>query len=221
MTGWRSALAATLAIAALTHLVAVWAVPRVIMARTIAALDTLGAHNRPLHPPRPTDRSRGVVMPSPDLLYTACSFDLGAGPLRVSAPIPATYWSVALFADNTDNFFVLDDRAAGTPSVDILLIGPGEHVEAAAGERLVRAPSRRGIVLFRTLISRDDDLCKRRGKSSAARPSRLNPRGSASRGGARSSGRRAAGRSPARRSRAPSSASPWHAHSRAARLGAA
>lgn len=158
MKFWARTLLATLALAALVHVAALWAVPRLIMARTIAAMDAAGALNAAIHPPRADDRARGVVMPSPDLLYTVCSFDVGRRPLRVSAPVPGTYWSVAFFAANTDNFFVLDDRGAGAPSVDILLVGPGQQAAPPPGTRLVRSPSRRGIMLFRTLIANDEEL---------------------------------------------------------------
>ncbi len=56
------------------------------------------------HEQRITDRSRKVVRPSPNLIYSACGFDLSESPLRIKAIIPDdTYWSVSMFALNTDN----------------------------------------------------------------------------------------------------------------------
>ena len=103
--------------AVLGHLAHIVAYPRLIMAGTMNAVQgRAGAANKPLLPPLPTDTSRGVVKPSPDLLYALCVYDLAKGPVVVSAMPSADYWSVALYAGNTDNFFVLNDRqAAGKP----------------------------------------------------------------------------------------------------------
>jgi uncharacterized membrane protein len=158
MRRWARLLPAMIAVAAIVHVATLWALPRLIMARAIDGLDAAGALNAAIHPPRPDDTARSIVLPSPDLLYTACRFDLDAGALRISAPVPPTYWSVAFFADNTDNFFVLDDRTAGGSRVDITLMAPGRREEAPPGTRIVEAPSRRGIVLFRTLIVSEDAL---------------------------------------------------------------
>lgn len=158
MKRWTIPFLATLAIAAIVHMAAVWAAPRLIMARTIARMEAHGAHNAAVRPPRPTETSHDVVLPSPDLLYTTCTFDLGERPLRITASVPDTYWSVSFFAANTDNFFVLDDRQAGAPTVDLLLVGPGWHDAAPTGARIIEAPSRRGIVLFRTLVPGDAAL---------------------------------------------------------------
>ena len=59
------------------------------------------------------ENARAIVRPSPDLLYAGCAFDLADGPLRIQATVPRdTYWSLSMFAANTDNFFVVNDRAA-------------------------------------------------------------------------------------------------------------
>jgi uncharacterized membrane protein len=148
-------LAATLLVALLVHGATVYFLPHLIMARTMAGMSRVAGVNAMFHGPRPTSRSRGVVRPSPDLLYSSCVYDLDAanGALHVHArDMPATYWSVSLFDSNTDNFYVINDRQAKDGSVDFLLIAPGAFVD---GTRLpvVTAPSRRGIVLFRTLIN--------------------------------------------------------------------
>ena len=36
-------------------------------------------------PPPLTAQSRGIVLPSPDLLYSVCVFDVSQGPVRVTA----------------------------------------------------------------------------------------------------------------------------------------
>lgn len=154
--------AATLLVAIAVHVATVLALPRLIMMRTMSAVTRLAAANTMLYPPRPTARSRGVVRPSPDLLYSICIYDLAAanGALRVSThDMPDTYWSVSIFDTDTNNFYALNDRQAGNGTIDFLLVaqgGPPQNTRLPA----VAAPTSRGIVLFRTLIDRENRLAE-------------------------------------------------------------
>jgi uncharacterized membrane protein len=151
---WR--IGATLALATAVHLLAVWAVPRVIMGRVLSAAQpekTTGVFLPPM-----TDASaRRIVMPSPDLLYATCAFDVGKRPLRIRAdPNSPRYWSIALYADNSDNFFVVNDREAAGKPIDIVLIGPKAYAQAPvlpAGASVIDAPSTRGLLLMRVLVA--------------------------------------------------------------------
>ena len=148
-------IAATLLVALLVHGASVYFLPRYIMMRTMAGMSRLAGANTIGHGQRPTSRSRAVVRPSPDLLYSTCVYDLDAagGAMRLHThDMPATYWSVSAFDMNTNNFYVRNDRQAKDGAVDFLLIARGAFVD---GTKLpvVIAPTRRGIVLFRTLIN--------------------------------------------------------------------
>lgn len=148
---------AALALAAVVHVGVVWAIPRVIMSVVVRGMTERGGVNAAQFPPRADATSRAIVRPSPDLLYAACAFDLGDGPLRLTAEIPAAgYWSLSLFAANTDNFFVVNDRTAGGPRVDVVLVRAGASVTAPPGARVVESPSARGVVLTRTLVDREE-----------------------------------------------------------------
>ncbi|MBM3567792.1 MAG: DUF1254 domain-containing protein [Alphaproteobacteria bacterium] len=156
MRSWALRIAYVLALAAATHWLALWLLPQVIMHQLIERLGQEIGLNRPARPPLPDHTSRRVVMPSPDLLYVICAFDLAKGPLTVEA-VPQSeaarlpYWSVAFYADNSDNFFVLNDREAGARPIRLMLTdGP---VAAPEGARAVVSPTRRGVVLFRVLVA--------------------------------------------------------------------
>ncbi|MFN8946641.1 MAG: DUF1254 domain-containing protein, partial [Alphaproteobacteria bacterium] len=72
-----------------------------------------------------------------------------------------TYWSVSLFADNTDNFYVFNDKQAQDKSATILLIGQGQQIPPQDGSMtVISAPSSKGVVLFRTLINDDARLAE-------------------------------------------------------------
>lgn len=146
---------ATILIAVAVHAATVVTLPRLIMLRTMAGMSRNAGVNTMFHGPRPTSRSRGVVRPSPDLLYSSCVYDLAAahGAVRVhAAGMPSTYWSVSAFDADTNNFYVINDRQAKSGGVDFLIIARRAFVD---GTRLpvVVAPTNRGIVLFRTLIN--------------------------------------------------------------------
>ena len=146
----------TLCGAALVHWAAIAYAPEVIMGRVLAALAEQGEHTI-AHAERSTAASRRIVRPSPDLLYSTCLFDVSRHPLKVTTAAPiGTYWSVAFYAANTDNFFVLNDsQAKGIPAT-IVIAGRGQTVgPQGPGVIVVSAPTDKGLVLFRTLINND------------------------------------------------------------------
>lgn len=153
---WLKWGAFTLILAAIIHWAAVAYAPTIIMSRAMAAIGGKGT-NVITHGERATAAARRIVKPSPDLLYSQCVYDVSRRPLKITSAAPTdTYWSVALYAANTDNFFVLNDtQAKGLPAT-IILMGPGQTVPPQPdGTHVVTAPSTKGVVLFRTLINDD------------------------------------------------------------------
>jgi uncharacterized membrane protein len=113
---WMPWIAATVSVTALVHLGTLFALPRRIEARV---LTRMGPPNTMRFAKRPDETSRGVVRPSPDLLYSACPFDLSKGPLKITARVPhSTYWSVSAFDAATNNFFVRDDQQIAGDSIE-------------------------------------------------------------------------------------------------------
>lgn len=154
---WTYRIAALLITAVIAHLLLVWAAPRLIMhvlmsGRVAQGLDM---NNKAAFPPPVTAQSRAVVMPSPDLLYSVCVFDVSQGPVRVRAhPQLSTYWSIALYASNSDNFFVVNDRIAQSEPVDLWLVsrkGLTQAPSTPASAQVVVSPSEKGFLLMRVL----------------------------------------------------------------------
>lgn len=146
-----------LSTAVLVHLAAVWAAPRVIMHVLLRATQASGlqADNQAAFPAPVTAASRSIVLPSPDLLYAVCKFDVGRGPVRVTAnPQLPGYWSIALYASNSDNFFVLNDRQAQGKPVDLWLVSRDSGMDQQTvppGSQVVVTPSTTGLLLMRVL----------------------------------------------------------------------
>lgn len=156
MKTWFIWIAATLTLAAVFHILTIFGLPYAIMDRAMAGIaSSAGGVNAPVYPERASAASRGIVRPSPDLLYTACVYDVSEQPVRLTSPVPDTYWSLSVFASNTDNFFVVNDRQVASDRIEIVLAPEGSP--AANGDvPVIIAPTTRGIVLFRSLITSDD-----------------------------------------------------------------
>lgn len=151
---WLFGLGLLTGVTAATHLLSVWALPRVIMDRTLAAV--AGDHPPAAVIAPPTDHTqRAIVMPSPDLRYALCAWDVAERPLHVRARLDGLrYGSIALYAANSDNFFVVNDRQAAAAPLDLVLVGPKPYAARPAmppGARTVTAPSTRGLLLMRVL----------------------------------------------------------------------
>lgn len=145
---WGKYILGALVIAAIVHLAAIIAAPRILMH---VAMERFGAagENTWRITDRVTAASRQIVRPSPDFAYSACVYDLSAGPIQISVAPWGDYWSLSLYGENTDNFFVIDDREAHR-GAEITLIKRGTpHPDDAL--TVVESPSTRGIALIRRL----------------------------------------------------------------------
>lgn len=147
MSGWGKYLVAGLLAAIVTHVVVIHAAPRLMMNVALKQLSE-GRYNAWRIAPRVTPASRTIVRPSPDFAYSACPYDLSEGPVTINVAPWDEYWSISLYAANSDNFFVLDDREVRGGAQ---LVVARRNDEVDAGAQRVNSPSRRGIALIRRL----------------------------------------------------------------------
>jgi uncharacterized membrane protein len=156
---WLFWIAATVLVAMVVHLGAVYLLPHAVMAR---ALEKLGTPNTMHVGRRPDATARAVVRPSPDILYAACPYDLSKGPLRVTSPVNhASYWSVSAFDAATDNYFVKNDQQINGDTMELILVKRGQPWPALdnALERIILyAPTEKGLILIRAVIDTEKDL---------------------------------------------------------------
>jgi len=145
---------AALIAGAIAHVALVQAIPRVLMDKAIERISA-GSANVWRVADRVTPESRQIVRPSPDFAYSACSYDLSEGPVTIHVEPWSAYWSLSLYADNSDNFFVVDDREV-REGVTITLVHQGRAAPEDA-PRIVGSPSARGIALVRRLAPAPDD----------------------------------------------------------------
>lgn len=145
---WGKYVIGALIIAVLVHFAAIIAVPRVLMHVAMERFGEGGSNAWHLGE-RITVTTQKIVRSSPDFAYSACVYDLSNGPVVISAAPWGEYWSLSLYGENTDNFFVIDDREAHY-GAEITLIRRGTpHPEGAS--MVVESPSTHGIALMRRL----------------------------------------------------------------------
>jgi uncharacterized membrane protein len=156
-------------LATVLYLAALAGVPYGVMSLIKSRMAQLGTSvNVMAHSERSSHTSRTVVRPSPELLYSICWYDLSKGPVRVVSGAPqGTYWSVALYRNNTDNFFVINDQKTQGAKAS-LLIHTAEQIAgdkaafdakyAQPGDIGVTSPSPTGLILIRTLINDEKTL---------------------------------------------------------------
>lgn len=149
----------TLGLAAIAHVGMVVYTPSLIMTKLMGQLAKTPGVNTMVYPPLPTHESRSVVRPSPDLLYSICHYNLTNGPIRITAEVPSDrYWSLSIYGDNSDNYFVINDEQTGGETVDLILVGTGSRLENPEILPVIEAATFSGIILTRTLVSEGADL---------------------------------------------------------------
>lgn len=146
---WGKYVLGALVIAIAVHFAAIYAAPRLMMNVAIERIGAVAGVNAWRLGDRVTATSRWVVRPSPDFAYSTCVFDLSEGPVVITATPWGSYWSLSLYAANSDNFFVIDDREAHFGAEITLVRRGAAHPEGAS--MVVESPSTRGIALIRRL----------------------------------------------------------------------
>jgi uncharacterized membrane protein len=150
-----SAVAALLVSAVAAHFITLAIIPRSLMKKIMSRLPV----NSIRRERRPDANSRSVIQPSPDLVYTNVCYDVSKTPILFTSPVPTDcYWSVSIFQENSDNFFVINDRQIKSNPFQLLLIKRGKKVEAPADTLVVTSPTDKGILLVRHLVVSDDKL---------------------------------------------------------------
>jgi uncharacterized membrane protein len=105
-----------------------------------------------------TPSSRRVVRPSPDLIYSVCAYNTGAGPVEINMSPSEGYYSLSLYDSQTNTFFVVND---------IMLNGQGANVTVSAAKGEVKSvdedsktvsfhinsPTEQGVALIRRLAT--------------------------------------------------------------------
>jgi len=98
-------------------------------------------------------RHRLVTTPNHDTLYSSAVIDLSLGPVTLQVPaFGERYHSLAFMDSYTNNFAYVGSRATGGEGGSYVIAGPGRHIEAPAGARILHAPGNHISILARVLV---------------------------------------------------------------------
>jgi len=161
--GLLKILGAIVILAAVFHLATVLYLPRLSMFIACRVIENkAGGANIAFHSEPTTEDNNIVVMQNADTLASWCVYDLSGGPIRITAAIPDSYWSVSLYDMETNNYYVkndLDVRPA--KEVELVIVGPGTGRHGSKDKEEVEtvlSPSLKGIVIFRNLVKDKETL---------------------------------------------------------------
>lgn len=154
-------LATTVALSFAVYYATIRCYPSLYMSACLRKLAAISGTNQFFHGSQPTAADRDKpCLPSPDLTYSAATYDLSKGPLRVRAPVVGSYTSVSLYAANADNFYVANDRQCQKGRFDFILAGPNMAVSDKQELPVIRSPSMTGGILVRFFVTNRDALSK-------------------------------------------------------------
>lgn len=145
-----------LILAAVVHLVVVYATPVVLTTITLNRLLEKAPANAMFHHADAHSAEANKSLGDPAVLLSTCIFDVTQAPLRIEALVPATFWSLALYTHDRKTFFVLNESQTPIENVTIDVVGPSSARDYLREDILVpiiESPSDQGIAIIRVLVS--------------------------------------------------------------------
>lgn len=115
-------------------------------------------HNREYGP-----RKNSIRRANPDSIISSMSYDLSEGPVRISGEIWPRYWSMSLYQQNSDNYFVVNDKELPSAAFDfVLTFDPPPVSQNSMPEtgitHYIQSPTKRGVMLIRRFAADETDM---------------------------------------------------------------
>jgi uncharacterized membrane protein len=87
------------------------------------------------------------------------ALDLAKEPVRIHCVVPPgdNYWSVSLFAWNTDTFYVINDLEAPARAFDLIVVKPDSLYQPVDDEQVAVSPTPRAILIVRMVVTDRDN----------------------------------------------------------------
>ena len=99
----------------------------------------------------------GAARANPDSVVSIMAYDVSEGPVLVSGETWPDYWSLSLYEQNSDAFYVLNDREL-EGSAFRLVIADKAGAEAESGDLIAQSPTPKGIMLIRRYVKEESDM---------------------------------------------------------------
>jgi uncharacterized membrane protein len=155
-------LLSVLAVAGITHIVAIFVLPEVAAKDTYARIAELAKPGQlTLLPPARADQ-QSLFFADPAMVQSVCPFDLSEGGLRLHADVEAERLLTLSFRSSTGQvFYSMSDLAAQQGKIDVVVLTPAQLEIAEADDdeddpsqdlRLI-APETKGFVIISALAA--------------------------------------------------------------------
>lgn len=132
--------------------------PRTVMATIEGRIvQAAGGWNACYHNQTYGPRRNAARRANPDSIISSMAYDVSDGPVRVSGAVWPRYWSLSLYQQNSDNFFVINDRQLDSDRFDFIITS-GDPVELATAGRVIQSPTEKGIMLVRRFAADAEDM---------------------------------------------------------------
>lgn len=170
---WLPPALAALAIAAIVHILAILAVPRLSTVDAWSRLADAGPLNRFTLIERAANGALPLPFEDPRTFIAVCRYDIGAGPVRVRADFSSDGLVVMSFHDRYGaTFYGLTDRGGLRGRLDALIVTPAQLAaldedtpdDEPVQELRLASPTTEGFVVARSVIvdPTDEENARRR-----------------------------------------------------------
>jgi uncharacterized membrane protein len=158
MTRWLLWTLAGIILGGIVHLGTILALPRTASQDAYGRIEPITTVNTMTPIPRPTAAKALLPYMDPAFAVAVCRYDLGSGPMRLTAPVSQAYTSVTFYTRRGVAYYGINDRAAGRRAIDLFLMtvpqreAMPEDAEVTAADRLIiESPSPTGLIVLRAL----------------------------------------------------------------------
>ena len=168
-------LLAGLLLGGVVHLATVLLLPRTASQDAYSRLEPVTPVNVVAPLPMPTPDNSVLPFMDPAFAVAVCRYDLGSGPIKLTAPVGQAYTSVSFYTRFGVAYYAINDRAAGRRIIELDLMTPQQRAqlpedeEVTAADRLiVESPTPVGLIVLRALSPEPSAMAVARGVLAAA-----------------------------------------------------
>jgi uncharacterized membrane protein len=143
--------------AGIVHICATLAIPHLASTSAYERLvGQLRPHEMVIVPP-PTPATQLLPYQEPDMVFAFCRYDAARQPVVIRAVLPDGGWTLGLYSEDGDNFYVIPGQDQRRIDVDVALIGSGDHSLAPLADlrgadanlTQIQLPAPTGIMIIR------------------------------------------------------------------------
>jgi len=158
VTRWFLWTLAGIILGGIVHLATILVLPRTASQDAYARLSPITPVNAMTPIPRPTAAKALLPYMDPAFAIAVCRYDLGNGPMKLTAPVSQAYTSVTFYTRRGVAYYGINDRAAGRRTIELYLMTTPQHdampedTEVTAADRLIiESPTTTGLIVLRSL----------------------------------------------------------------------